>query len=62
MRVKFRVQVSDGLGGRYASGQVADIDEAQARAWLGLGFVEPVQTQKRTAVKRAPRRASKRKG
>lgn len=59
MRVKFRTTVSNGNGGRYASGQVADIDDKQAKVWLGHGLVESVESEKQEATKRAPRTADK---
>jgi hypothetical protein len=59
MRVKFRVSTSDGLGRRFASGQVAEVDDATARTWLGLGLVQSAEPPtKREAVKRAPRTAA----
>lgn len=59
MKVKFRTTVSDGAGRRYDSGSVADIDDKQAKVWLGHGLVESVETEKREAVKQAPRKATK---
>ena len=62
-RVKFTVTVSDGKGTRHDSGQVVDVDDAQAKTWLALGFVESAEeigsSGKRTATKRAPRTATK---
>lgn len=62
MKVKFRTVVSDGSGRRYNSGEVADVDDAQAKTWLGHGLVETVESDgkatKRTATKQAPRTAT----
>jgi hypothetical protein len=66
MRVKFNTTVSDGEGRKFASGSVADIDDDQAKAWLGHGLVDSVETEKRDATRTAPRTAvgkrSSRKG
>lgn len=59
MQVKFRTTVSDGQGQRYASGSVAEVPDEQAKVWLGHGLVEQVDVEKRTATKRAPRKATK---
>lgn len=59
MKVRFRTTVSDGEGQKYASGSVAEVDDKQAKTWLGLGLVESVESEKRDATKRAPRKATK---
>lgn len=59
MKVRFRTTVSDGKGQRYASGSVAEVDDAQAKVWLGHGLVESAEAEKRDATKRAPRKATK---
>jgi hypothetical protein len=61
MKVRFRTTVSDGQGQRYASGSVAEVEDAQAKVWLGHGLVEQVETEKRTATKAAPRKAAAKK-
>lgn len=60
MKVKFRVSVSHD-GKRYNSGDVATVPEDLAKLWIGLGFAEPHNAEKarQTAVRRAPRTATK---
>lgn len=55
MKVRFRTTVSDGAGRRFVSGQVADVDDKQAKVWLGHGLVESAESEKREATTRAPR-------
>lgn len=59
MKVKFRTTVSDGSGRRYDSGQVADVEDKQAKVWLGHGLVESAESIKREATTRAPRTTKK---
>ncbi|MGK5529357.1 hypothetical protein [Streptomyces sp. URMC 129] len=67
IRITAVTSVADGHGNRYGHGQVADLDEDLARAWLAAGHAEPATEQdqdeapaprparKRTATRRAPR-------
>lgn len=52
--------VADGAGNRYRTGQVVDIDEDLARAWVDAGHARSTsgkQAAKRTATRTAPRTA-----
>lgn len=52
--------VSDGKGLRYRTGQVVDVDDDQARAWVAAGHARRTsgrQADKRTATRRAPNTA-----
>lgn len=58
MRLKIVTPVSDGTR-RFKLGEVADVEEGQAKVWLGLGYAEVATQASRKATKRAPRRATK---
>ncbi|MFD5050871.1 hypothetical protein ACFWMH_10570 [Streptomyces tendae] len=52
--------VSDGKGLRYRTGQVVDVDDDQARAWVAAGHARRTsgkQADKRTATRQAPNTA-----
>ncbi|MFG2683157.1 hypothetical protein [Streptomyces sp. NPDC048392] len=52
--------VSDGMGLRYRTGQVVDVDDDQARAWVAAGHARRTsgkQAAKRTATRQAPNTA-----
>jgi hypothetical protein len=53
--------VSDGAGNRYRTGQIVDIDEDLARAWVAAGHARSTSGKaaaKRTATRPAPRTAA----
>ncbi|WHX19824.1 hypothetical protein QFW82_23635 [Streptomyces malaysiensis subsp. malaysiensis] len=69
IRITAVTSIADGAGNRYRSGQVADINDALATAWITAGHAQPAepadgqqappdtpkQASKRTATRRAPR-------
>ncbi|GGV80477.1 DUF7302 family protein [Streptomyces thermoviolaceus] len=70
IRITAVTSVSDGAGHRYRSGQVADVTDDLAAAWIAAGHAEqadeeqtppasPKQAAKRTATRRAPRKATR---
>lgn len=59
MKIEIIVGTSDGAGRRYTSGQVVDIEDGIAKSWIGHGYAEPVEGEKRTATAAAPRTAAK---
>jgi hypothetical protein len=52
--------VADGKGRRYRTGQVVDVDEGLARAWVAAGHARRAgkQAAKRTATRPAPNSAT----
>lgn len=66
IRITAVTSVADGAGNCYRSGQVADVADDLATAWIAAGHAEPTDTapatakqaRKRTATRRAPRTAT----
>lgn len=68
VRITSATSVADGAGGRYQHGQVIDIDDTLADAWIAAGHAEaakgaPLGDQgpgsRRQATRRAPRSTAK---
>jgi hypothetical protein len=60
MKIRIIVGTSDGKGLRYNSGDVVDVEDGTAKSWIGHGFAEPVEGERRTATApTAPRTAAK---
>ncbi|MBH0241907.1 hypothetical protein I3W98_02615 [Streptomyces cavourensis] len=67
VRITSATSVADGAGGRYEYGQVLDLDDSLAQAWIDAGHAEkatgtPVTDRGRTrreATRRAPRTTGK---
>ncbi|MFI8988657.1 hypothetical protein ACIG63_27215 [Streptomyces antimycoticus] len=73
IRITAVTSIADGTGNRYRSGQVADVNDDLATAWIAAGHAEPAeqpdgqqappdtpkQASKRTATRRAPRKTTR---
>ncbi|WP_228181986.1 hypothetical protein [Streptomyces anulatus] len=67
VRITSATSVADGAGGRYQHGQVVDIDDGLAKAWIAAGHAESSKDEpatgrpegRREATRRAPRTTAK---
>jgi hypothetical protein len=70
IRITAVTSIADGAGHRYRSGQVVDVDDDLAAAWITAGHAvqadgqqappaSPKQAAKRAATRRAPRRTTR---
>ncbi|MGW3437058.1 hypothetical protein ACWDB3_07740 [Streptomyces bacillaris] len=70
VRITSATSVADGAGGRYEYGQVLDLDDSLAQAWIDAGHAEKATGKqltdrgrtRREATRRAPRTAKKAAG
>jgi hypothetical protein len=54
IRITSVTSVADGAGHRYNDGQVAEVDETLATAWIAAGHAEPYTATKRETGKGKP--------
>lgn len=60
IRITAATTISDGAGGRYRQGQVADVDDQLAKSWIEAGYAEPAKdrpaaTEPETATNEPPK-------